>query len=311
MRVGLVGAAGRLGGLIAAALTDADAAVTALDARAGSSGLDALDALVVAAPLQDSGLHRAALAHGCHVLDVTIDVDLNEALLDLDAAAVDMRRSVIAMAGLAPGLTGALAHHVLDAAGPRADRAVVALHQHPKGSAGRQGARDMLDLLTGPDVRYRARPVWTGDGYTQARLFDLANPEPVVTGLHERLELVTGWDKPHLRQAVRALAAVRRRSPRLYGLTRDLLANRKATAARAEAEPIAVSAVAVDAHGAPLHGRHVRLRSDYGATAAIVSAATVAAVEGRTRPGAAHLAGFLTADQLLTDPRLTPQIVEP
>jgi hypothetical protein len=311
MRFGLVGASGRLGGLIAATLTHAGAAVAAVDTadRGGPSGLDDIDALIVAAPLPDVAVHRAAVDHRCHVLDVTVDADLNEALLEFDDMAVAAGRSVIAMAGLAPGLTGALAHQVLEAAGAHAARAVVALHQHPKGSAGRQGSRDMLDLLTGPCVRYRPRLVCTVDGvYRETRLFDLPNPEPHVTGLGNRLEMVTGWDAAQLNHAVRVLALLRRRVPRLYETARDQLASRKASAPTAAAEPITLSAVAIDQRGHPLHGRHVRLRSDYGATAAIASAAAIAATRGRTRSGAGHLASFLAADQLLADPLLDPPV---
>jgi hypothetical protein len=124
----------------------------------------------------DAAVHRDALKRGCHVLDVTVDATVNEAMLALDGLAAAQGRSVIAMAGLAPGLTGALARAVLDAAGTRSTRAVVTLRQHPQGSAGRQGARDMLDLLTAPGVRYLPRPLSTADGaFTEARMFDLLN----------------------------------------------------------------------------------------------------------------------------------------
>jgi hypothetical protein len=311
MRIGLVGASGRLGGLIAAKLAAADALVTAIDTRGQDSPPDfeGFDAFVVAAPSQDVGVHRAALAQGCHVLDITVDTGVNQALLDLDNLALTAGRSVIAMAGLAPGLTGALAAQALETAGAHATRAVVALHQHPQGSAGKQGSRDMIDLLTRPRVRYRPRPVCTVDGgYAEARLFDLPNPEPLVTGLHDRLELVTGWDATRLNQAVRVLAVLRRVAPRPYAAARDLLASRKASSAAAAAEPIAVSVVAIDQQGHPLHGRHIQLRSDYGATAAITSAATIAAVEGRTHSGAGHLAHFLTADEILADSLLDSQL---
>jgi hypothetical protein len=314
VRIGVVGATGRLGRCIVAVLASAGSVVTPIHRHRthGDSEpqLNSLDALVVCAPLPDVSVHREALANGCHIVDVTVDAQLNEALLASDDLAAAKGRSVIAMAGLAPGLTGALAHAVLDAAGDTAVHAVVTLRQHPKGSAGRQGTRDMLDLLTAPGVRYRARPVYTTAGaFTQVNMFDLQNPEPQVTGLHDRLELATGWCSGPLDNTLCALTAMRRIAPSLYEKVRDLVASHKAAAATRDEQGVTLSAVALDEQGRPLYGREVRLQSDYGATAAITAAAALSAVHGRTPPGAGHLASFLTADQILAEPLLQPQLI--
>lgn len=314
MRIGVIGAGGRLGRLVAARLQSAAASVVEVSREASwhmpSPPLDGFDAVVVCAPLPDPAIHAAMLDCSCHVVDVTVGTPLDEALPGLERDAVTRGRSLIAMAGLAPGLTGALAHAVLHEPESGASRAVVTLFQHPKGQAGRRGVRDMLDLLTAPAVRYRPRPVLTtGDAFTEVRMFDLLNGEPEVLGLHYRLELATGWSNRMLDDMVRPLAWLRRRAPRVYEQARDLVASRKAASAVATEEGITLCAVAVDAHGRPVRGRMARLRSDYGATAAIAAAAAIAAVQGQTPPGAGHLARFLSADRLLADPLVRPQVI--
>jgi saccharopine dehydrogenase-like NADP-dependent oxidoreductase len=125
MMVGATGAKGRLGGLIVGVLNQAGADVAPIDLRGVEDErayLAELDVLVVTTPSTDAHLHRAAVFGGCHVLDVTVDAKLNAELLDLDGLAIDARRSVIPMAGLAPGLTGALAQQVLAASGMECGR---------------------------------------------------------------------------------------------------------------------------------------------------------------------------------------------
>jgi NAD(P)-dependent dehydrogenase (short-subunit alcohol dehydrogenase family) len=202
MRVGVVGATGGLGRSIASRLEAAGAVVVTVDPRrlgqdstgletgpaAGSADaelgrlLATLQALVVAAPLTDVAVHRMAVRNSCHVVDVNVG-ELNRALLTLDEEAVEDGRSVVAMAGLAPGLTGLLGGEVLSMFEPAATRVCVALLQSPTGAAGVQGARDMLDLLTAPDAGYRLRPVQDPTGpIWDVPLFGLPNAEPEISG---------------------------------------------------------------------------------------------------------------------------------
>lgn len=307
--IGVVGAGGSLGRLVVAALEADGAAVVAVDVRRSDPGqraelLGTLDALVVVAALPDATLHREALERGCHVVDVGVDLPLNLQLLALDEVARAGPCSLVAMAGLAPGLTGALGANVLDAFAPEAQRVVVALLQSPTGTAGEHGTRDMLDLLTGADVTARHRPVLTAAGtIVRTRLLDLRNAEPDICGLGARLEPVTGFGRAMMHLQLRALRAVRSVVPAAYPPVRDRAARRKARTPGTR-ETTRLSAVALDAEDRPVGGRLLTVTSDYGATAAVAAATATAAAHARLVPGAGHLLGFLGLDELVALPRV-------
>lgn len=305
--VGVVGARGSLGRLITAALESDGAQAVAVDVRRSGQSeraglLGTLDAVVFGAPIRDAGLHREALASGCHVVDVAVDRNLNHQLLMLDQAAHDAHRSIVAMAGFAPGLTGLLATDMLERFSTTAARTVVAVLQSPTGTAGDHGTREMLDLLTGADVTYRDRPVQAMDGTIgRLRLFDLPVAEPELSGLGTGLELVTGFGQASLHTQLRALRIVRSRIRAAYPPARDRAARRKAQTP-GTSEQTQLSAVALDGADQPVGGRLLTVSSDYGATAAVAAATATAAARGQLAPGAGHLRQFLTLPGLIELP---------
>lgn len=305
--VGVVGARGSLGRLITAALESDGAQAIAVDVRRSGPSeraglLGTLDALVFGAPIRDAGLHREALASGCHVVDVAVDRDLNHRLLRLDQLAHDAQRSVVVMAGFAPGLTGVLATDVLSRFSTTAACTVVAVLQSPTGTAGDHGTREMLDLLTGADVAYRDRPVQaTGGTIGRMRLFDLPVAEPELSGLGMGLELVTGFGQASMHAQLRALQIVRSRVRAAYAPARDRAARRKSQTP-GTSEQTQLSAVALDGAGQPVGGRLLTVSSDYGATAAVAAATATAAARGQLAGGAGHLRRFLTLPGLLELP---------
>jgi rhodanese-related sulfurtransferase len=307
LTIGVVGAAGRLGRLVVAALEADGAAVVAVDVRHASAVeranlLGAVDALVFTASVADTSLHREAVERGCHVVDVTVDRALNRELLALDKLARDRRRCVVAMAGCAPGLTGVLAADMLNEFAAAGERVVVALIQSPTGTAGEGGTREMLNMLTEPGVAYRGRPVQEATGaVVPIRLFDLRNAETEVSGLGTKLELATGFDPARAHWQLRALRGVRSIVPATYLRVRDPVARRKARTS-GKREVTKLSAVAIDSEAKPMAGRLLTLASDYGATAAVAAAAATASAHGRLVPGAGHLLRFLTLGELLATP---------
>jgi hypothetical protein len=211
-----------------------------------------LDGLVVAAPVATNAapvttndLHRLSIDARCHVADVSVGAALNRAVVGLGPAAESAGVTVIAMAGLAPGLTGVLGRQVLQDSSGAATRAEVCLVQARSGVAGEQGARDMLDLLTDAAARYRRRAVLdpaTGV-VVHRRLFDLRNGEVEFVAVPGRLEVSTGFDGAALDSAVRGLRIVRRIAPPVFTAVRDRLAAQKAKSNSGD-EEIVLSAVA-------------------------------------------------------------------
>lgn len=312
MRVGVVGAEGVLGRRIVARLERAGANVIAVDTRQhvrpGHSGtmiadglarvLADLDAVLVAAPLPDAVTHRAALHAGCHAIDVTVGDRCNRQLLSLDDA-VDAGRSVVAMAGFAPGLTGLLGTDLLATFAPEASSVVAALLQSPTGAAGVQGAREMLDLLTDPDAGHRPHLVLSSTGQAGTRtLLGLRNIEPEMCGVDQHLELATEFCSRSTHTQLQALRLLRRAMPGVYAWLRDRIADRKAQATGRD-ETTMLSAVALSDSRQPVGGRLLAFASDYGATAAVAAAVTQAAAAGQLPPGAGHLSRFVSLEQLL------------
>lgn len=307
LRIGVLGARGRLGSMIMRVLERQDGVC----ALAAGQDFPDLDAVINTAPLRDATWHRNALEAGCHVVDVTIDRGLVRSLLALDPAARQHGRSVIAMAGLAPGLTGLLARQSL-AHFPAAGRVQVSLLQSAAGTAGKQGTRDMMDLLTQPPCNYRQRVVPVGTGISPAtrKLFDMDTPEQEFLQDAARMHFVTGFQSRFLNLAVHGLALLRGPAPRAYGWLRDTIADIKAGSKEASVEAIELGALALDGEGRVLAMQSIRLASDYGATAAIACAAALHAAQGRTPAGAGHLGDFMALATLLDHPLLSPQLLD-
>lgn len=269
-----------------------------------------VDAMINTAPLRDTELHRLALDSGCHVVDVTIDRGLVGQLLALDAVARRQDRCLMAMAGLLPGLSGLLARDMLTRVA-RADSVQVSLLQSSAGTAGEQGTREMIDLLTRPECRFEKRPYpqRQGESPSARGLFDLDSPELEFMDEAARMRFVTGFDGRTLNAVMYALALVRGVAPPVYRRFRDAIARRNARTGEATVETIELGVLALTGVDDVLAGRLLRLVSDYGATAAVACAAATLAVQGHARAGAGHLSDFVTLDTLLGHPIVRTQIL--
>lgn len=268
------------------------------------------EAVINAAPLRDAALHRLALDSGCHVVDVTIDRGLIREMLGLDAVARQRGRCVMSMAGLSPGLNGLLARDML-ARVASADCVQVSLLQSSAGTAGEQGTREMLDLLTRPDsaLEKRAHPQRDGGSPSVRRLFELDGPELEFLGEAEKIRFVTGFDSGSMNAVIYALGILRRVAPSIYARLRDGMARKKARVNEAASEAIELGVLALSRRGTVLASRLLRLASDYGGTAAIACAAATLAVQGRAPAGAGHLSAFVALDTLLDHPIVRTQIL--
>lgn len=306
MKIGVVGARGRLGSAIVGMLQVAEG----VEAVAIDTPKADLNAVINTAPLTDVHLHREALDYGCHVVDVTINPDLIRSMLALDEVARQQNLCLIAMAGLAPGLTGLLGRELMQEC-PQSSFVQVSLLQSASGKSGKQGTMEMLDLLTSPDCKFAKRP------YPQShksqtswrRLFDFANPELMFLPDADRLRLVTGFDNDNLNRMIRGLAWIRQVFPAGYFLLARAIAQIKAKANKAVDEAIEVGAVTLDQDGNVLTGRCLKLDSDYGTTAAIAIATAMLAIQGLPTFGAGHLNQFITLDTLLNHPVVKPHLL--
>jgi hypothetical protein len=307
MKIGVVGSRGRLGAIMMRTLERQDG----VDAIAIGASPVGLDAVINAAPLRDAAFHRLALDSGCHVIDVTIDLGLIQEMLALDAVARQQGRCLVAMAGLSPGLTGLLAREMLTRF-TSAEYVQVSLLQNTAGTAGEQGTREMIDLLTRPECHFEKRPYRQriGSPPSVRRLFDLDSPELEFLDEAAKMQFVTGFDSRIMNAAIYTLALVRRAAPPIYTWLRDTIARRKARAGEAAVENIELGALALTRNGAVLAGRLIRLASDYGVTAAISCAAASLAVRGLAHAGAGHLSDFVALDTLLDQPIVKTQILD-
>lgn len=306
MKIGVFGAQGRLGAMILRIL----AGQNSVRAAGFDASPEGLDAIINAAPLRDAALHRRALNCGCHVIDVTVDRGLIRELLALDDLARQQGRCMMAMAGLSPGLTGLLARD-MQARVPKAACIQVSLLQSSAGTAGEQGTREMIDLLTrsGCEFKQRPYPQRPGEPPSIRRLFDLDGPELEFLDGAVSVRLVTGFDSRHMNTIISILALLRGTAPQIYSRLRDTIARRKAQAGESGVEAIELGAVALTRDGNVLASRMLSLASDYGATAAIASASAMLAVQGRTQTGAGHLRDFIGLEPLLDHPVVRAQVL--
>lgn len=329
-RVAVLGAAGRLGREILSVLLAQDVEVVAIASRADPQWLPAVtpyihpndgpveqlrdvflaaDALICAAPVRTARVQREALEAGCHVIDLGIDAETVRQLLALDGLARLRSRSLLAVSGLAPGLTGLLGLDVLERA-PQADHVDVCLLQSAQGTAGERGTKDMLDLLTEPSTRLeRCRRHVPGNPSTRSfSAFSFALPEALL--LPSEMRYFTAFDKPYLNGLLRVVSGMRRYSPRLYTSLRDTVARQKASQAAPEQEVVVLSAVAVSATGQVLARHALRLRSDYRATAAVAVAAALLAAHEELPSGAGHPSMFFGVARLLEHPAFSGMILD-
>lgn len=317
LHVGVVGQAGAIGRRVVDGFLQQGVVVHAVDAREGSTTsvsavLDAVSVLIIAAPVSDVALHRAALTRGAHVVDVTLDRTADE-LRELDQLARTVNRVMIAMSGLAPGLTGLMALEARLCIGADADEVIVALLQSPTGSAGNRGTIEMLDLVTNRSSQLRRVPVQSPTGrIRRLRLFSLNNGESRLIVPDPKMLMVTGFsDVGGVRwtdSAVRGLRLLRVAAPSLYRWMRDRAASRK-TRVAGERERTVVSVVVTDKNGGVLGSRRLCVSGDYDATAAIAVATSRAAVDGSFEAGAGHLSRFVSSKTLLGLPPFATCVV--
>jgi hypothetical protein len=297
--VGVLGATGRLGGLITQEATAAGLKTVPLSSRvklSGSSDLADLDVLIIASPSRNSDVHRLALEAGCHVIDVGIDENVIRSALELDQAAKNKKRRIILMAGLAPGISGLLA---LDAADrfPCAETITVVLVQSSQGAAGKQGVSDMLDMLTNP---------------SQPRLTEIKGLEAVFPELHPKgfswpsperfflgdqtagptISYLTLFDAEWMNRGVNYLRILRQRSQSLYQFARNFVSSLKAKQPAPSTEEVYLLAIATGKKGEVLGHEELCFASDYGATAKTACALALSALSGEPQFGAGHPSAF-------------------
>lgn len=307
--IGVIGASGRLGRIIVSQACARGWSVTALsrrahggwpetvvhaplqdwsDTEAFGKALKALDAVIVAAQTPDIALHRIALQHGCHLVDVVASADHVAAGLALDPLAKASKVSLVLAAGLAPGLSGVLAKHMVTSF-PDAARVDVLLLQSAQGSAGFAGTCEMLDMLTDGRVggwvhakmsaaHPRGRPVHGA--------FAFPTVDSALGSLPPQVAFYTRFDSNRLNMAIRLLSLIRRVSPGLYRRLRNRVARHKANTPSARLETVELRTTASEAGGAVLGAVCRRFDSDYEATAALSQIATEHVCRGALTSGA-------------------------
>ena len=299
--IGVVGASGRLGGLVAEMAAGAGLEVVPISGRSIAAGKDdtdfsALEAVIIAAPLPSIHFHRRAIEAGCHAVDVGIVERTIREALALDGLARERERALVVMAGLAPGLTGLLglsmAHRY-----PDADRIDVVLVQSAQGTAGERGVRDMLDMLSDA----KASPITKLDatrpsiGAGSAVVFGLPSAERAVLE-HDvdgpAIRYHTAFDAPSMNRTIRLLRHVRRFLPKLYERIRDRVAASKARRPSPAEEKARLAAIAVGTDGTALGRDELTVSSDYGATAKVAVALAQMAITEQLSPGVGHPAAF-------------------
>ena len=305
--VGVVGASGRLGGLIADMISDAGFEVRAISGRAAATGTEDVDlanvvAVIVAAPMTSSAFHRRALEAKCHVIDVGIvETTIREAL-DLGGLAKERSRALVLMAGLAPGLSGLLGMSMAQRY-PSATRIEVVLVQSAAGTAGERGVRDMLDMLTDTNLSPITRLGATFQSLDRKHLkvFGLPSPERSLLqprGSGPEIRYHTVFDKPVMNVTIRGLRIIRRCLPRTYASIRDRVASAKARRAIPNEEKIILGAIAIGADGTNLGVEELTLSSDYEATARVAVTLAQMAMAQDLPSGAGHPAAFTDWSEL-------------
>ena len=299
MKIGVVGARGRLGAITLRTLERLDA-VDAIAIEALETLPDGLDAVINTAPLPNADLHQLALNSSCHVVDVTVDDRLIREMLALHSLARQKQRCLIAMAGLAPGLTGLLARNMLTSI-PNAYKVQISLLQNSSGTAGRKGTLDMLNRLTDPMCIYKSRPYFhsLGKRLSTRRMFDFYTPELEFMAEANKIQFVTGFDNRIMNSAIAAMAVVRRLSPPMFRWICHTIADGKARTSEATAEEIELAAIVFNSEDTVIAERLIRLESDYGATATVACTAATLAVKGLPYTGAGHLCDFLELNAVL------------
>jgi hypothetical protein len=327
-KAGVIGASGRLGTLMTEKVRKLGLEVSAIASRpcdgwpsdigylhhadpANWSALipeiQNLDVLVIAAPLASNDLHRIALDNGCHVVDAGISEPVIRDSLALDDLARQRGLSIVLMAGLAPGLSGLLARDMA-LRFPTAQSVDITLLQSSRGTAGKRGVSDMLDMLTDPKLSQITQVHachYEAQSDSQWSAFSLPTPETVFLaheGLTPEIRYHTLFDAAFMNRAIRLLRKVRGISLPAYCSIRNLAATAKSKQERPKDERACLAAVATTVDGTAL-GRVVHvIASDYSATAEVAAVFAKLACSGKLLAGAGHPADFTSWSTLI--PRL-------
>lgn len=332
MHIAVFGAGGRLGTIMVSMLAAQGVSVTAIARRENSqwpkgtrfhpfepgeghaadlSGvLAGVDGVLNAAPLADAALHRAALAARRPLADIGIAADVIKEIAALDPPAREAGVSIIGMAGLIPGLAGLVGQELVTRH-PDCSHVDIGLFQRIEGTAGVQGAADMLDLLTRPEVRWAGR-YWC-DSVTgkvaERGMFDLPNAENAVLPDGAKLKFATAFDSGPVNRLIGLMRGVRAYWPGVWPKLRGAVAGGKRSNPGREAA-VDLSFVVIGGQGGVIGTRAFTFSSDYGVTTALAAASLLLALEGRTPAGAGHLSRFISSDDLLAHPMVAPHVLK-
>ena len=322
-KIGVIGAGGRLGTEIVKTLVNQQITVVAIASKQKSWGdgvmhheyglnskpqdlqqlFQKLDAVINAAPVSSSMLLKEAIVAGCHVIDVGIETKVIQELLQLDDLAKERQCCLVAMAGLAPGLTGLLGTELL-AKTSSANLVDVCLIQNSQGTSGETGTKDMLDLLTSDSKKFKSCLVSKEQNFNVVKIkaFGFDTPESVLLQDRERLKFYTVFDRSSLNTLIVNLGRIRQYLPSVYGLIRDKIAAAKAGKSIPNREAITLSAVAKSLDGKVDSWSSYHLASDYGATAAIACTTAAITLSNRDVFGAGYLSSFVNLETLSQHP---------
>lgn len=302
-RIGVVGASGRLGGIVfeRASIASADViplSVRQLPADAGvqdsAHAFEGLDIAIFAAPLTTNSLHRIALEAGCHVVDVGVSEQSIGDALALDALAKAQGKALVVMAGLAPGLSGLLGLEMARRF-ESAERVDVILLQSSKGTAGVQGVCDMLTNRERSSVVALSENSIGVSPVASNYLFELPTPERRLlreNGEKPEIRYLTAFDSSKMNWQIRFLRSIRGLSARVYRLIRNNVAASKSKKASPSDESMSLIACAYDCEGVEIGRQDLALASDYGATADVALTIADMAAKGELRSGAGHPSYF-------------------
>jgi len=303
MRLGLVGASGKLGRFVAEVANRHTIEVTPIDSHMTAEQLckadrvfNLLDVILVVAPLESRLLHKMALENGCHVIDVGIDETNIEDCLALEEKAKLNHRSLVFVAGLAPGLTGLIGRDMAESY-PGANFVDVTLVQSVNGSAGKRGVFDMLDMLTDKERApitnvFSCETTETLPTSRRSFKFPTAEEHLLHTDTSPVVRYHTRFDSLVFNRLIDTLRIVRGVSLRAYRTIRNRAATAKAKKTAAPEEVVKLCAVATNQEGGVLGQQVCAFTSDYEATAATAIALANLAHNRELKLGAGHPANF-------------------
>jgi len=268
-----------------------------IDNSIQTNAFDELDAVIFATPLTSNALHRLALEANCHVIDVGVSEQSIAQALTLDNFARGRSKALVVMAGLAPGLSGLMGLELANRF-KNSERIDIILMQSSKGTAGEQGVRDMLDMLTD---QKRSAIIATRKneaivrGFAGRFLFELPTPERKLLNRKDQkceVRYLTAFDTAKMNWQIRTLRFLRGLSETLYTYLRNHVAQVKSKQKQPEDETMSLVGCAYDNNKVELGRETLSLKSDYEATATVALALANMAVKDELPLVAGHLSKF-------------------